>query len=440
MRLRLGFGPLLLALLAPLPAFAVGASWPLADTPRFWILGEGLGHFSFDTYYFQTRENYDASGFASAPATEDRTHYTNFRANAGFGFAPKLSLFAQADVHALFESNTDALATGAAHNANQGFGDSFVGFRWLVYRSNPTDRVYPTEWSPESWIAIAEGTWTFPMYDTAAAAKPPLGDQSNDFTGMGRVAWYTNEWLAFSGGLGYIYRTAGYAALVPWNLRADFSAQERHKARFWVDFQSLEQTKKGTGLVLNPQQPDPFPNGSLLFKSYSPGIRTANLGAGYLLSREWEAVVGTFFTATGVNSAKGWGAGLGFTWRPYQVPEIKYEAYRQRQIERLQGEKKELRRREVVKYGFRATIVKVSAQGNYIKIYYGEKDRVRIGDTFYVMPPDKGEQFARRPVAYAVVAQVQPEAAFLHVEERYYPNINIDEGFEVRRVYFENDE
>jgi hypothetical protein len=63
-----------------------------------------------------------------------------------------------------------------------------------------------------------------------------------------------------------------------------------------------------------------------------------------------------------------------------------------------------------------------------------------VGDTFYVMPPFRGDESARRPVAYAVVAQVQPEAAFLHIEERYFANIDIRDGFEVRRVYFENDE
>ena len=50
------------------------------------------------------------------------------------------------------------------------------------------------------------------------------------------------------------------------------------------------------------------------------------------------------------------------------------------------------------------------------------------------------ENAARRPVASATVVQVQPDAAFLHIDEHYYANINIEEGFEVRRVYFENDE
>jgi hypothetical protein len=192
--------------------------------------------------------------------------------------------------------------------------------------------------------------------------------------------------------------------------------------------------------VLNPDQPDPFPNGSLLFKSYAPKLRTATLGMGYLVSREWELVGAGHITATGVNAAKGWGAGIGITWRPYQVPEIKYDEYRKIQIERLSHEKREFKRRDVVKYGFRATIVKVSNHGNYVKIFFGERDRVRQGDTFYIMPPEKEGAIARRPVAFATAVQVLPDAAFLHVDERYFNNVDIVEGFETRRVYFENDD
>lgn len=429
---------LLAAIGAPSRAFAIGALWPISDTPRFWILGEGLGHFSGDTTYFQTSQNYDAFGVATTPGLEGTTRYVDTRLHGGFGFAPRLSLFAQADYHFLYE----AAGPGNASGSNNGFGDAFVGFRWLVWRSSPTDRVYPTEWAPNSVVTLFEGTWTFPMYDRTAAGFPPLGDQSNDFSGIARVAWYTNEWLAFSTSGGYIYRTGGYAPALPWNLRADFSAQERHRMRFWIDFQAFENLDK-TGNGISPNQPDPFPNGSFLFKSYAPKIRTATLGMGYLVAREWEIVANATTTATGVNAAKGWGGGLGFTWRPYQVPEIKYDEFRKGQIEKLQGERREVHRRAVVKYGFRATIVKVSAQGNYIKILYGENERVRIGDTFYVMPPETPESAqvgARRPVAFATVAQVTPEAAFLHVDEKYYGNVQITEGFEVRRVYFEHDE
>ncbi len=429
--------PILLAFL-PASSFAIGAAWPLNDSPRFWILGEGLGHLSLDGYYFRTRENYDSSGTVNQPANIDVLHYTNTRVHAGFGFAPRLSLYAQADARGVFMDTNEDLAQNISYGENYGFGDAFLAARWLLYRSRATDRVYPTEWSPETFMVVLEGSWKFPMYDQANAAKPPLGDQSNDFTFLNRVAWYTNEWLAFSGSAGYVYRTAGYAPGVPWNLRADFSLQERHKLRFWTDFSSFQAMNR-SDVALNPDQPDPIPSGSLLFKSRAPTVRTATFGAAILLSREWELATAFFATATGNNYAKGFGGGFGFAWRPYQVPEIKYDEYRARQIERLQTEDREYHRRAVVRYGFRATIVKVSAQGNYVKIYYGEKDRVRVGDTFYVMPPDTLTSQARRPVASATAVQVHPDAAFLRVEERYLPNLVIQEGYETRRVYFEED-
>lgn len=428
---------LLLLLLAPWNAFAVGAKWPLSDTPRFWILGEGFGHFSLDGYYFRTRENYDGEGYAVQPPNMDVLHYSNIRAHAAFGFAPRLSLFAQIDARGVFMDTNESLPQSIAYGKNYGFGDAFLAFRWLAYRSRSTDRVYPTEWSPETFMAILEGSWSFPVYDQAAAAKPPLGDQSNDFTGMARLAWYTNEWLAFSGGGGYTHRTAGYSAGIPWNIRADLTFQESTKFRYWVDLTSF-QGLLGNANALNPQQPDPIPSGSLLFKSESPVVRTATLGAGYLLSKEWELTAAFITTATGNQHAKGFGGGLGLAWRPYQVPEIKYDEYRARQIERLQNERTEFNR-EVVKYGFRATIVRVSAKGNYVKIGYGGKNQVKDGDTFYVMPPDDFSGQPQRPLAAATVAKVLPDAAFLHVHERYEEDLVIKEGFEVRRVYFETE-
>ncbi|HEY8280132.1 MAG TPA: hypothetical protein VIH99_10940 [Bdellovibrionota bacterium] len=425
---------LLLALLlfGPLPAFAIGASWPLADTPRFWILGEGLGHFAADATYFQSHENYDTEGQVTTPSTLDRLSYWNLKLHGAFGFAPKLSLFAQIDIRELTQS-------GANAENNLGPGDAFLAFRWLAYRSSPTDRIYPTEWSPHTLLMLFEGSWNFPTYDKARNGKPPLGDQSNDFTGLGRFAWYTNEWLTFSWAAGYTYRTAGYSNGIPWNIRADLSFQEAKSMRYWARLQSFERVKN-SAVVYNSAQPDPIPNGSLLFKSYAPVLRTADIGAGYLLGKEWEVLANFFLTASGVNHAKGLGGGLGITWRPYQVPEIKYDEYRQYQIARLQNDRKEYRKTNVAKYGYRATVVKVSLRGNYAKILLGEHNKAEKGDTFYILPPDDLKSTARRPVAFATVSQVQNGAAFLHIDERYFEKVHVQEGYEAIRVYFESDD
>lgn len=426
----------LILLLLPAHAGAIGAAWPLADSPRFWILGEGLHHLSFDHSYFQTSENYNETGAVNRPADHDVLHYLNAKVHFGFGFAPRFSIFAQIDGRGLWMRTPESSAVVKADN--YGFGDAFLAFRWLAYRSRATDRVYPSEWSPETFLIVGEGSWNFPAYDTTGSGKPPLGDQSNDFTSLARIAWYANEWLSFSASAGYTYRTSGYASGVPWNTRADFSMQEKWRMRFWLNFENFQRLEK-SARPLNTEQPDPIPSGSFLFKTWAPTNRLVTAGAGWLASKEWELTGAFFATPAGLNTAKGWGANLGLSWRPYQVPEIRYEEYRQRQIERLKGEKREYHRREVVKYGFRATIVRVSAQGNYLKIFYGEKDRVRVGDTFYVIPPDSFENRAYRPVASATVVQVQPDAAFLHVDERYGESTQITEGMDVRRVYFDTE-
>jgi hypothetical protein len=424
---------LLIFLLSTSPVLAAGPSWPLTDMPRFWILGEGNAHFSVDGFYFHTKENYDQESFAAKPAALDHVRYGNMKFHVGFGFTPRVSLFAQTDVRALYMQNY--LATNISDDDNYGFGDAFVGLRWLLYRSKATDRIYPTEWAPETWLALAETSWKFPMYDRAGSGKPPLGDQSNDVSAMGRLAWYTNEWLGFSGNAGYIYRTANYEALLPWGLRVDLQWIRTLSTRFWIDFQAFEQVVRANSAT-NSSQPDPFPNGSLLFKSGTGVLRTVTLGAAYVLGKEWEIAGAGVLTTSGVNTAKGFGGALGLVWRPYQMPELTYEDYRQQQIKRLQREPRRYRQRPVAQYGFQATVVRVSEAGNFFQIAFGQKDGVKAGDTFQVFAPDDFSGGERYPLALARVQVSRTNDSFLRVEQRYDRNLSLIPGYEVRRVIF----
>ncbi len=428
---------LFLLILLPLwmaKAHAVGPTWPLADMPRFWILGEGNTHLSLDGFYFHTKENYDNNGQVNQPAAMEHVRYGNLRFHVGFGFTPRVSVFVQSNVHSLFMVN--AKGSNISDDENYGFGDTFVALRWLLYRSQKTDKVYPTEWAPETWLALIEGSWLFPLYNQAKPGKPPLGDQSNDFTTMLRAVWYANEWLALAGNGGYIYRTAGYSAAAAWGIRTDFNFLREKKVRFWLDLQAYERTLKD-GVILNPDQPDPIQSGSLLFKSDSPTLRFATLGAAYLISKEWELAAGALFTASGINAAKGFGGALGLAWRPYQVPELRYEEYRRLQLQRLEKEPYVYRQRAVLRYGLRATVVKVSSKGNFFQIGYGEKDGIKAGDTFQVFLPDDFSGKARRALAMAKVEVARPNDSFLRVEQKYDPSIQVRPGFEARRIIFE---
>ena len=366
----------------------------------------------------------------------EHVRYGNMRLHAGFGFAPRVSVFAQADLRAVFVAN--AAGSQISDTENYGFGDAFLGLRWLLYRSRSTDRVYPSEWSPSTWMVLAEGTWLFPMYDKAKSGKPPLGNQSNDFTAMGRLVWYANEWLALAANAGYTYRTAGYSAAVPWGLRADLSFLRTSRFRTWIDFQAYERTVTD-GIVLNPRQPDAIPGGSLLFKSDSPTLRSATIGLAYLIGKEWELATGALFTATGVNAAKGFGGALGLAWRPYQVPEIDYEQFRREQLQRLEKEPRSYRRKAVMRYGLKATVLKVSHQGNFFRIGYGATDGIKKGDMFQVFAPDDLSGETRKPLAFARVQVARPEDSFLRVEERYDPEFRLQSGQEAHRVILEEE-
>ena len=107
----------------------------------------------------------------------------------------------------------------------------------------------------------------------------------------------------------------------------------------------------------------------------------------------------------------------------------------------MSREPRDRHNREVVRYGMRATVVKVSAKANYAKIFVGERDNVQVGDAFYIFNSDLERAENRRLIAYATVARLQKgEAAYLHVEELYSEQSPVQEGFEARQVFFEGDE
>jgi hypothetical protein len=426
---------LLLFLLPASPALSAGVTWPISDMPRFYILGEGNYHLSADGTYFYTKENYDSIGQVNQPSQMEHVRYGNLRLHTAFGFTPRVSIFAQADIRGLFMVNSRG--SNISDDENYGLGDAFLGFRWLLYRSKYTDKVYPTEWAPETWLALLEGTWLFPMYDRAKTNAPPLGNQSNDFTAMGRLVWYAADWLGIAGNLGYTHRTAGYEAGMPWGLRADLNFTRSHYWRFWVNYQSYERLGTESGSVLNPEQPDPFTGGSYLFKSDAPVLRSVQLGAAYLLSKEWEIAGGPLFTTSGINSAKGVGGSLALSWRPYQVPELRYEEYRKQQLKKLEQEPQEFRQRAVVSYGIRATVLKVSAKANYLKIAYGQLDGLKAGDLFQIFPPDDFSNTSRMPIGIARIEVARERESFLRVDQRFDASARVQPGYEVRRIILE---
>ena len=141
-------------------------------------------------------------------------------------------------------------------------------------------------------------------------------------------------------------------------------------------------------------------------------------------------------TTSGVNTAKGFGGALGLVWRPYQMPELTYEDYRQAQIKKLQREPRRYRQRPVAQYGFQATVIRVSEAGNFFQIAYGQKNGVKAGDTFQVFAPDELNGGERYPLALARVQVSRSDDSFLRVEQKYDRNLRLTPGHEVRRVIF----
>jgi hypothetical protein len=417
-------------LFLPLTSFASGMQWPITDMPRFWLLGESRTHVSVDDVFLQTKGNYDLDGKSYSLQNESSVSYNLIRGHIAHGFSPRLSFFGQVDGRLVFiQKNPLAPST----RSNFGAGDVSLAARYLLYKNRSSNRLFPTEWSPNSFVLVAEGSWVLPTYNRAALSDPPLGDQSNDFTGLARFAWYTNDLLAISGGVGYTYRTNGYEAAIPWNVRTDFSLLGNHTLRLFADLDSTEPVKKATAVNFSAR--DFFPNSSLLFKSDSPALRTLRLGMGYQAAKDWEISGALFSSVSGQTSAKGLGGALGLTWRPYQAAETHYDSYEKAQLNRRSVERSAFLNRKVIQYGLSATVIKVSRRGNFFKIAYGSGHGIHAGDAFEVFPPDDFSGEPRKPIAAARVVVAKANESFLRVEKKMNTSDGeLQAGCEARRV------
>jgi hypothetical protein len=156
------------------------------------------------------------------------------------------------------------------------------------------------------------------------------------------------------------------------------------------------------------------------------------LGSALLVSKKWEISGAYHDTISGVSAAKGWEIALALTYRPYSVPDIK--PFEEPKIAPKETAAKWMRQETEVQYGFIATILKVSEQGNFFKIELGGADQLKVGDQFHVFKPANRSSPERKLIAIAKVIRVENHEAFLRVEKRFLTKEAILPGFEAQRI------
>lgn len=410
-------------------AMAAGPQWPAADAPRFWMVGDGGPQISAEVAGLYSKENYDRNSVIVTPTGMDHVAAGAMRVNAGFGILQNFSLFGQLSANSVFSSNSET--SRLENSSNYGLGDAFLALRWLVFRSVKPNRKFPTEWETGSFSGLVEGSWNFPLYNNTSSTKPPLGNHSNDFTGMARGVWYTNRWLALSFGAGYTYRTENYDAEIPYILRADILLPHAPMVRFFTDFSATE-------FIPNSKHRDlatvrmPFLNGSALYQMDDVRDRHGRIGIALQPNKEWEVVHAFSFSTSGMNTAKTYAYTIGVSWRPVGVPFLSEPEFEKRRETKI--EEPIIPRRTVFGYGLKATVLKVSSRGNFLKIAYGKKDGVKPGNTFYVYEPDDLSGRDRPILATAKAVAVKEDESYLKIEERFDKTKPLAPGFEVQQV------
>ncbi len=412
---------------SPNDAAAAGAAWPISDSPRFWILGREAWHVSLEFSSYISSSNYDQQGLVYQPTNMTSLQFINPRFHVGYGLNRKVSVFAQIAGSYVTTNNIAPVSSGSYG----GLGDAFVAIRWQVYRLR-TPLYDSADWLPQDFQALLEGSWNFPLYNHVASLVAPQGNESNDFTGMLRMAWYATRSFAFSGGLGLTMRTNSYGAELPYFLRVDFIPATIEQLRFWLDLYG-EKRLSSIPNSLNAAQSDPIPGGSYLFKNTNYSQEKFGLGSSYLFSKDWELAAAYHNDIAGINASKGYELALALTYRPYKVIHIRNELENKKEEEERVVEK--WRKRDAVTvYGFTAIIQKVSDHGNFFKIELSENDEVKPGDAFHVFRPSSKSFPERKLVAAAKIVRIDNRDAFLRVEENFVSDIFINPGYEAQRI------
>lgn len=413
-------------------AEAAGPTWPITDYPRYWLFGEGFYSLSVDSTYTYSTQNYNQNGDANRPTTMSNIQFTNARAHVGVGVAPALSLFAQASLSSSVTSN--AKYSGIPDGRNIGAGDGFFSARYLLFRSASANQEVPTDWTPNSFVLLLEPSWTFPLYEGPEKFDPARGDQSNDFSATLKFAGFLSHWFVASAGVGYTYRTAGYAGEIPFLLRGDITTSFRPFIRGWMEWKG-NKSRHNDRLKLAPgsTNADAIPGGSLLFKGINSEQQQIGGGIGVLLSRDWEASSAFYKTISGTNSALASLFSLGLAYRPYQAVERNAEPP-QEFIEKSQTEPKKKTKTSL--YAYAVPVQEVSVKGNFVKIGRGKNQNVSVGEHFHLFGPEK-EQGKEKAAALLTVVSVSPNQSYLKVEEIFLADpkdLKINTEFEARRI------
>ena len=422
---------LLGSLLFPIHAHSGGLQWPVVDSPKHWLVDPDSFNLSSDLSFSNTVTNFNNNGEeVSLPQLVSASAF-NVRLHGGLPLAAPLSLFGQIDIRNI--NNEVTAAANQPDNTRFGFGDAFVALRWSFLNTRRLGGRFATAERIDGGTMrlLLESGVVLPLYGESSDGEPDLGDRSMDIQTMLRYAWWLGDDFALSAGAGLVLRNKGYATESHYKLRMDYYFNDGDQFRLWGESFGHFSSASNGGVTST------LAGGSALIGSASSTQHKLGIGGAFHPGKSWEVVAAIHGTLAGERAAKVSSFSIGVAFRPpHEVTTAFYNPKDDMPIGGL------ARNRVFDRYDIHAPVTRVSRRGNFVKIGYGAKDDVQMGDLFHIfergglqkLDRPKKEQF----IGLAEVVGLRKDGAFLRIRKstRSRP---IQPGMEARRIRFKDD-
>ncbi|MEO5968445.1 MAG: hypothetical protein ABIQ95_00840 [Bdellovibrionia bacterium] len=376
---------------------------------------------NLNSNYLFTSSNFDSGGNIIFPSGLSSYAKLQTDLNLDFRVNDRLGVFGRSSWQYVNLISDSKGGTGF------GFGDQTAG---LVFRILGI--------GPDASLSIdLQGQVDIPGYSNLtsfANATPYMGDGSIDFAGgifMGVPLFENRKYkLQTVFGAGYIHRTEGFSAALPWSAflklvpqLSGFTAEAGANGilSLQTDY-SLSYSTPHSNLVSG---------GSYITGAVAPSLIQASIKSGYRFTEESQVDLIGKLNIWGQNVPTGYSVSLRLQ---YLFGKLK-EGHIEKQLRSQAPTEQDPTGNDhptFTTYSMDANIVKTNDRLNLVKINKGSQDGIDKGQIFDIFNIKVSSQVGEA-IARAQVTSVKVEEAALEIIE-FYKEVSIEEGFIAKRL------
>ncbi|MEK6580339.1 MAG: hypothetical protein AABZ55_14025 [Bdellovibrionota bacterium] len=373
-------------------------------------------HLSGSAGFYNTNTNFADDGAKATPGGLNKYSRFMTEATAVYGAHLRTNFYGR-----VTWVQVDLDATGATGTA-YGLADQTFGMNYRLLEDKTGNFVVPMSMDIQVQADI-------PIYNNVsadAAGLPHLGDGSMDLSAGAFFTYPISEsrsdFIAFTGGAGFTYRTAGFSSSLPWSLNARYSARDEGLIleAGVTGFMTLATDKSaktgGAGQGVGG-------GGSLFANAINPSLTQFRGKIGYQLPGNLGFQVSGSTSIWGKSAPVGSNVFFGATLRLGRIPRENPARQTPKEYGRSnQGQ---------IAYTGEARVLRMNDRLNLLKIDKGTQDGVEVGQIFDIFKTKPDGSMAEA-VARAEVTKTQSNEAILTITE-YFKEVWIDQGFVAKR-------